>query len=434
MTKWERSRRELLARLGLGLGCLPLLRATRSYAATPAAPRRFVCVLEPEGYRMNAWLPPEGKLGTLPPSVSALEKHKQDLIFLGNLANPAYPGCDDCGHGAYGTIFAGGATLPGQTEFRLPAVASVDQVIAGQLQQRDPRPFRSFALGVRVDAARATVPLGGRRCFWRGPNLPIDPETDPMRAALRLFGVTRHPGQSKVSILDYVAGELERYKARLGAEDRSTTERHFQSIRELERDLVSAQLAPSSLCMGAMSDLPTGTEASQPFMALVSLQTRLLVLALACGVTRVATLQLADTFGSGVSFGALGAAKNDWPTIAHEKPGDEDPKLFVDRLCMTALAQLLDQMKAIPDGDATLLDQSVVLWASNTEDGGTHSARKIPWLLAGSCGGYFATGQSAASAGKPLNGVLAEICNAMGVPVASFGDPSIGAPMAGLRR
>jgi hypothetical protein len=67
------------------------------------------------------------------------------------------------------------------------------------------------------------------------------------------------------------------------------------------------------------------------------------------------------------------------------------------------------------------------------ESGDTHGAQAVPWLLAGSAGGYFKTGQCASSAGKPLNGVLAEICNAMGVPTPWFGRQDIGAPMAGLK-
>jgi hypothetical protein len=70
----------------------------------------------------------------------------------------------------------------------------------------------------------------------------------------------------------------------------------------------------------------------------------------------------------------------------------------------------------------------VILWGNHMQDGANHVAGKIPWILAGSGGGYFQTGQCPASAGKPLNGVMSDICQAMGVP------PSFGATWAGLRR
>jgi hypothetical protein len=96
------------------------------------------------------------------------------------------------------------------------------------------------------------------------------------------------------------------------------------------------------------------------------------------------------------------------------------------------LAKLLGMMKAGPAG-ATLLEQSVVLWATTMKDGADRNIQSVPWLLAGQCGGYFKTGQVADSAGKPLHGVLAEICSAMGTPVEFFGDRAFGTPIGGLR-
>src|SRR5439155_26950526 len=110
-----------------------------------------------------------------------------------------------------------------------------------------------------------------------------------------------------------------------------------------------------------------------------------------------------------------------------------DAKRVVDKWFMSRLAQLLEMMKASGTAGATLLDASVVLWATTMRDGADRNTQSVPWLLAGKCGGYFKTGQVADSAGKPLHGVLAEICNAMDVPVEFFGDRAFGTPMAGLK-
>jgi hypothetical protein len=48
---------------------------------------------------------------------------------------------------------------------------------------------------------------------------------------------------------------------------------------------------------------------------------------------------------------------------------------------------------------------------------------KIPFLLIGSCGGYFKTGRAVRYSKVPHNKLLATICNAMDVPVTSFGAP-----------
>jgi hypothetical protein len=54
-------------------------------------------------------------------------------------------------------------------------------------------------------------------------------------------------------------------------------------------------------------------------------------------------------------------------------------------------------------------------------------------VLAGSCGGYFKTGQSLKPGRIHTNNVLVALCNAMGVQRASFGDPKYGGELAGLR-
>jgi hypothetical protein len=67
------------------------------------------------------------------------------------------------------------------------------------------------------------------------------------------------------------------------------------------------------------------------------------------------------------------------------------------------------------------------------EDGSSHGAIKVPWVLAGSAQGYFKTGQCIGNSGRAINAVLTEVCNAMGAKVEAFGDPVHGKPMPELR-
>jgi hypothetical protein len=100
---------------------------------------------------------------------------------------------------------------------------------------------------------------------------------------------------------------------------------------------------------------------------------------------------------------------------------------------MEQLALLIDRMKAIPEEGGTMLSNSVILWTNHMEDGQNHACQRLPWVLAGQAGGYFKTGQCAVSAGKSINGVLADTANAIGVPMDSWGDASYGKPWPGLR-
>lgn len=432
--RWLRSRREVLRGLGLGLGCLPLLRAGRAEAASP---RRFVCVVQPFGYRQSAWLPPVGPLGAaLPDSTSPLTPHRDQLIFLPGLTNPGLAGCGGCGSGAYGATFGVGRTLAGYAESKIP---TVDQVIAQGLAAAM-LPLPTLPLGVLVDAGRAVLPLGGRRCFWRGLQQPVDPEEDPHALFAHLFGgaadaeATRRVQLEKRSLLDYVQGELNQYGKRLGSEDRRTVELHQQSIRQIERELA---VLPSS-CAPPMLGPPVAARRRPNFALVAELQVKMLAAALACDLTRVATLQLTNALGSNLSLDFVPGIPRgaEWRRLARlsASAGGTDLKRVADKWFMTLFAKLLTELATRTEpGGTTLLDQSAVLWATTMNDGYEANPQKLPWVLAGKCGGYFRTGKVVDSVGKPLHGVLAEICNALQVPVEFYGDRAYGTPLPGLK-
>ena len=237
----------------------------------------------------------------------------------------------------------------------------------------------------------------------------------------------------KRSLLDYARNELDAYKKRLGTEDRNLIELHEYSLREIEQRLAALPAPPT--CSPPLLGPPIAVRRSN-FAALAELQLKMMVAALQCDLTRVVTLQLANAAGSGISLGFVPGMPltdgADWARIARASaPPAGDPKRLADKWFMGLFAKLLAAMSAGPAG-ATLLDQSAVLWATTMNDGADRNAQKLPWLLAGTCGGYFKTGQVADSAGKPLHGVLAQLCNAIGVPVEFYGDKTFGAPMTGL--
>ena len=98
-------------------------------------------------------------------------------------------------------------------------------------------------------------------------------------------------------------------------------------------------------------------------------------------------------------------------------------------------AYLLARMNAIPEGDGTLLDHSVVAFANELISGYTHRSDPWPLILAGSGGGHFKTGRFLAypdlDAGSPTSApnhtqVLTSLCHYMGARVERVGDPSHG--------
>ena len=454
-TDWHLARRDLLKGLGVGAACLPLLRAKplRAQAAATKA-KGFFCILTSEGYRQKDWAPQTGPLAgqTLPYSTAPLEPHKADIVVLPDLSNPKYGGPNvGGGHGSYGSIFWGGDP-PGRVSYKQPQGKTVDQVVATGL----PRPESgrlSLPMHVQLDRSpRSSSEPGSSRCFWLGKGQPINPIGDPYALYMEIFGGAPMGGgnnagaddaavkrlmNTRKSLLDYVGRNLESFKARLGTEDRMAIEAHHQSVRDLESQLQAggSNNAACGSTPGTMIDLSDGLKYPDILKAHMALG----VQAIKCGVTRVATLQLSDSSGNNINFAFVdGIPKNgtgyktpfrNYHDVGHNPVFQGvDHKRIVDRWMMQQFGELIAMMKAVPDEAGTLLDSSLILWGNHMQDGSNHVAGKIPWLLAGSAGGYFNLGQCPPSAGKPLNGVMSDICQAFGV------QPTFGDTWPGLRK
>jgi hypothetical protein len=161
--------------------------------------------------------------------------------------------------------------------------------------------------------------------------------------------------------------------------------------------------------------------------------------ALASDLTRIATVQWTHA-ESDQTFPFLDVS-GAHHTMSHA--GDEDATAQesltkINVWFAEQLAYLLGRLASYPEGDGTLLDNTAVLWCNEVGKGNTHAHRDLPFLLAGSCGGYFKTGRfvdylAGGATGHPHNNLLLSLAHAMGVEESSFGDPEhCTGPLAGL--
>jgi hypothetical protein len=450
MNAWELRRRDVLKALGVGMGCLPLLQSSRGSAAA-AAPKRLLIVASTEGYRQQFWRPMDGSLmtQTLPDSSSPLEPHKADVIFLPGLTHPTFTGG---AHGAFPNHLA--TSNSGVKEYRVPTSATFDQVVGPMLATPNNLQMATLNLGLLSDKGIMGEGANSRYCFAKGKDQIVVPEQDPWKTYARIFGgagamapsttvdpaVTRLLSQKK-SILDYVGKDLEKFAARVGKDDGAIVGGHLAAVRDLEKDLRAVKI-DASLCGGTTSMPMDILPINYPAMLKVSFD--LMVAALKCDVTRVAAIQMVDAGGANLPWnflpgipekgGGFHTRLRNWHDLGHNPVlGGVDHKRIADKWCMQQFGELIARMKAIPEEGGTMLSNSVVLMTNHMEDGQNHACQRLPWVMAGQAGGYFKTGQCALSAGKPLNGVLADIANAIGAPLPSWGDPSYGRPWPGLR-
>ena len=124
-------------------------------------------------------------------------------------------------------------------------------------------------------------------------------------------------------------------------------------------------------------------------------------------------------------------------SLAHK--GDEDSEKIEQNTLVNAwyaeqLAYLIARLKAIPEGEGTVFDNTVILWTNEQAKGNNHSRARMPYLLAGSAGGYFNTGRYVTQ-GSAVghNKLMVSLLNAMDIEAEQFGNPEFGTgPLSGL--
>jgi hypothetical protein len=197
-------------------------------------------------------------------------------------------------------------------------------------------------------------------------------------------------------------------------------------VRALEGRLASGAIAG---CAPHAQQLPAGYDFRSNANDYVSAPAQIdnLVLALACDLTRVGTLQFTDyhapTF-PWLDIDVPGAWSN-WHDMVHS--GQSDP---ASRATMVAAQQwyaaqfayLLERMDAVVEADGnTLLDNSLVLWISEFGNGGAHDTRNLPVVLAGGLGGRVRTGRHLDMSGRTTGDLFTTLLQLYGYDDASFG-------------
>jgi hypothetical protein len=86
-------------------------------------------------------------------------------------------------------------------------------------------------------------------------------------------------------------------------------------------------------------------------------------------------------------------------------------------------AYMLEKMDSIPEGEGTLLDNSMVLFGAGMRDGNAHNPHDLPVLLAGRAGGTLASGRHLVyPKNTPLCNLYQSMLRRMGTPVERFSD------------
>ena len=456
------SRRKLLGGLGALTVALtsPIWRAATVFGqdANAKAAKRFISMFSANGTIQKSFFQQDAGTDlpiSLMPILKPLEMHKDKLLVLKGLH--MYSTVEDVLNktngmeGANviagkpggphmrgpGAMLTGGSLLPGSfTGSGGPAGwadrISVDQYIAGRIGKDTQYPSLEF--GVRITGQEPLKVIS-----YKGANQPANPVDDPFQMYSRIFANANLSDDQlkkliaeRQSVLDFLKDDLNRLEARVSSEDKAKLEAHLAGIRSIEQGLANSGNGCKPLVMPAKYD----AHAMDKFPAAARLQLDLMILAHKCNMTKVSTYMWANA-DSWQYFPWIGV-NEEHHTLSHS--GDNDAAatqklITINTWHSTEFNYMLDQFAAVTEADGSnMLDNMLILWGNELGAGNTHTYKNIPWVIAGSAGGFLKTGRQVNYKDLPHNNLLVSVCNAMGFnDVQTFGIPGVcTGPLMGL--
>ncbi len=407
------SRRTFLRGVGATVA-LPFLDAMtpagRLWARDVADPTRLVCIEMVHGSAgssgwgadQNLWSPATvGRDFDLSPSaLSPLEPYRDQLTIISDTdvrgAEAVIP--KEIG----GDHFRSSATFltqghPKQTESSDVHVGvSLDQIHAQRFGQDTPIPSMQLCIE-NVDQAGGCA--YGYACVytdtisWASPTQPLPMIRDPRVAFDQLFGAGGTPEaraarrRSSASILDFITGEVAQLKRDLDPSDRRRMDQYLENIREIERRIQKVVERNASGEVRALPEAPAGVPDS--FDEHVKLMFDLQALAFESDMTRVFSFKLGRD-ASGRVYPGSGIDKGFHPASHH---GDNEQNIAdfaeINRYHVGMVPYFLDRLKTTMEGDANLLDKTMILYGSPMGDPNVHNHKRCPLFVVGGANGQL---------------------------------------------
>ena len=435
-------RRTFLRGVGATLA-LPLLDAMvpalSAVARTVANPvRRLGFIYFPHGSvtwskEQNLWTPPsEGKLVELPPILSSLTPHRDQVTVVTNLEQKNAQGNGKDGNGEHTRANATflSATRPKMTvgsDVRL--ATTVDQIAARELCKDTRLPSLELALDSNFLVGNCD---NGYNCVyintisWSSATTPLPTETNPRRVFERLFGegggaaAMRWEMQTDRSILDAMTEDLARLQGILGHGDRARVSEYVDSVREVERrvQLAEKQAGQPGL---AVPERPIGIPETYDEHAKLMLD--LQVLAYQADITRVFSLMMGRE-QTARTFPWIGVSDGHHSVSHHQRKPEKIAALAkINAYQVGLFAYLLAKLHATPDGEGSLLDHSMILYGSGLGNPNLHDHKNLPVVVAGGGAGQLKGGRHIRYAEQtPMSDLLLGLLDKAGVHLEQFGD------------
>lgn len=404
-------------KFGLSYASLPLLGSLPSlaYAADTefTQGRRFLAAYHPHGMHQPSWTCGEGdqqgNSWELSKVLSPLQSVKEKTIVLEGISRYGNQTADPHQHGMVGLLT--GSEL-GAEGF------SLDQLVADHWKTK------ALLLGVQS----GTTLYNSRRAGYDNVTLSFRGNraagaqavnNNPFSAFQQTFGSVAASGPydsfaTNQSVLDAVLEEVNSVKKVLNADDIHLLESHQQSIRDLEcrlhgvycSDEVS-ELPPVGACQApALIAQPANLDAyladQNNFPTIARLQADIAVAAIACSISPVVMLQHAatqstHTYSWVTNEDGNPASSGEHHDLSHNiysSTGAARDFNAIHTWYAQQISRIATQLDNIPEGDGTVLDNTLIYWGTCLGTPQLHKHQNWPSVVIGNAGGFFKTNQA----------------------------------------
>lgn len=449
------ARRTVLAGVGAGVAGL-LLRPLQAQEAM-GPPKRILIVHRPCGSVLEKFFPPVGdaKNFTLPSIIASFEPLRNDMVILDGVNCSRDPDWPADKHAAALIAMMCGkkfVEIPGTDAAGDPNAKNIvapDKTIDQHLLSK------VAALGgTAIPSIQSTAyapSTGGLPSFkvmsYKGNNQALFPEVDAKGLFQRIFigdnaGLTpeqiaRKIAQNK-SVLDRVHADLTRMQGLIPASQKPKLDAHLSAIQGLETALQGSATSGNKMCtppsqVALPSPMNGATQAEAEHLALSQNHLSIIQTAFQCDLTRVATFTFAHG-NSDLRFNKLDSKvdKGDGHHGVSHDPSATLAQERIDQIYAEQLSIALQKWKATPDGNGSLLDNTLVVFFNECAIGNFHTIERMPILMLGGKNVGLQSGQLLNFKGSYMNDVWAAICGAYGIE-AKFGDAAFAkGPVSGL--
>ncbi|MEM8666461.1 MAG: DUF1552 domain-containing protein [Planctomycetota bacterium] len=435
------SRRTVLRGIGTAVA-LPLLDVMSPNrllsAATPRnrPPLRMAFFYVPNGMHMPDWTPKkDGFKFDLPATLARLADHQDSFNVLSGLTLDGARAHGDGGgdHARSVAAFLTGAHPRKTNGADIQNGISVDQATVKYVG--DATRFSSIELGLEASAQAGNCDSGYSCAYasnmsWRGPTNPMAKEIDPGAVFDRLFAgqTVKETRQAKStrekyrkSVLDFVLEDAQQLHKNLPTVDQRKLDEYLYSVRDVEKRIAGADRL--RMTEEGVPDYPRPSGVPRELAKHSELMMDMVTLAMQTDSTRILTFMMTNA-GSNRSYPEIGVSEGHHESSHHGKsPHKQENVAKINRFQIDRFDYLLRRLKAVTEGQGTLLDNSMIVYGSGISDGDRHNHDDLPIILAGSAGGRIKTGRHIRyKNGTPLCNLYLWMMHQMGAKADAFGD------------